>query len=1550
MSSEPQLEIGSVPPSKDKSKEEKKPRGIVGKKSSVVKILPPEISSSISQKLDTLIPVFQPFQGLSTSLPITVAEEKEAAKDQTNPLLHPDKKIVKKVKEKKQSLLQPITSSSSSSRTAPTPLKHVKKTLNFKKHDRSDLLDDDTMEILDGISPIFKKYIKQQDKTESKNPYLTSLSIYTPQTRRSFYRFVESSYGPEFTIPLKPKGRIDENACDKIEQSKRSGVIEAFSYQKFISEYLRNASPYRGILVYHGLGFGKTCSSIAAAEALYGTANKKIIVMTPASLRPNFMSEISFCGFRHFNVNNHWIKQSLISEDGVTYLYAQEIMSLPKQYLDRVLRRSEEERQVIWIPYFDKPSNFYDDTQISEQDRQDIREQITAMIDARITFINYNGIRVEQLKEYACNPDEDGKYFFDDAVVVIDEVHNLVRLMQGNIIPFITQRKGRQREVDVETIVPGRWKPLQCTPKLRTYMPAQQQQNEQELKLGKKPRKPKSYTRGYMLYRLLSDARNSKIIGLSGTPIINFPEELGILSNILGGYIECVEFNVSTTDDVVLNAIKVILEVEERIDIIRYQKRDRYTEFLVSTFPEGYEKDLSEDLDEFVGVKYNEDAQEGIRDIYTRLKSEINTQATILNEKFVSYPRLPVDDESFRKEFINPQDLSITNSLVLKKRLTGLISYYNASNDAYMPRVVKDEIVQCEMSDFVLSKYSTARITEIKGEATKEKNPDDMFAMVEMFAKLKNPSSYRFRSRALCNFAFPESIPRPFPEDEKEILATADEESAMDEDLFGAEYSDDPERDKEEAKKIQEEEEAQIAQENQQDDDQNREEQGDEKENIPKQESNPIKGGNEDIYDIEEGDIEYIDNDSENNEDEEDNDSENNEDEEDNDSENNEDEEDDEDENNEDEEDVEDEDYGNELEGGMNGDSDNEAPLPVAPVKRTRPVVKTGSKPSMASLRATLSESDDKPVAAAKPASSIVKASNISDSKKIVPSSAIVKASDANSISAVAKPASAPSVPRKKPVASVLPSVEKQEEIKSAPSIIKAKDVATVAAEPVKSVTETKPVPRKKPVAKELAPVAPVAAEASTSVTEAKPVVRKRPVAKELVPVVPVVDESKAAEEKQREEIRSKAEIIPEKRRLTYSELIKLAMDELNNKRDLYLKLDSPNEEGRLATYSTKMDLMIRNMIESKGSNMVYSQFKTVEGLGVLGLALKANGFVEIKIMGSDQDPYFSEETEKSLRKGPGAKEKRFILFTGEGSRERKGLILNVFNGSLEKLPGRLKKVLEDSGYGKDKNIRGDICWVIGITGAGAEGISLKCCRSVHIMEPYWNNVRLNQVKGRAVRICSHTDLPFAEREVEIYTYYSVFSEKQKKADLDITIRTTDKSETSDEIVFNISMKKDKINNSLLDIMKEAAVDCELNSADNETIQCFRVDGRPDQYLFDPDLQVDKILTEMEFKEETRKKVVKREDVLEKAEKESGEIVPASRLSKKKERTEQVKGRMIRHTDKRTGIVRELVIIPSAKDRLRYEAYDPKDVQFRTRLANVDIDPVTLKITRISYL
>ena len=65
------------------------------------------------------------------------------------------------------------------------------------------------------------------------------------------------------------------------------------------------------------------------------------------------------------------------------------------------------------------------------------------------------------------------------------------------------------------------------------------------------------------------------------------------------------------------------------------------------------------------------------------------------------------------------------------------------------------------------------------------------------------------------------------------------------------------------------------------------------------------------------------------------------------------------------------------------------------------------------------------------------------------------------------------------------------------------------------------------------------------------------------------------------------------------------------------------------------------------------------------------------------------------------------------------------------------------------------------ITSSGAEGINLKNTRYVHIIEPYWHPVRVEQVIGRARRICSHQDLPLSERNVKVFIYLMTFTQTQ---------------------------------------------------------------------------------------------------------------------------------------------------------------------------------------------
>ena len=68
-------------------------------------------------------------------------------------------------------------------------------------------------------------------------------------------------------------------------------------------------------------------------------------------------------------------------------------------------------------------------------------------------------------------------------------------------------------------------------------------------------------------------------------------------------------------------------------------------------------------------------------------------------------------------------------------------------------------------------------------------------------------------------------------------------------------------------------------------------------------------------------------------------------------------------------------------------------------------------------------------------------------------------------------------------------------------------------------------------------------------------------------------------------------------------------------------------------------------------------------------------------------------------------------------------------------------------------NMYGEVIHLLMISSSGAEGIDLKNVRYVHITEPYWHPVRIDQVIGRAKRICSHKDLPEELQNVTIFMY-----------------------------------------------------------------------------------------------------------------------------------------------------------------------------------------------------
>jgi SNF2 family DNA or RNA helicase len=116
------------------------------------------------------------------------------------------------------------------------------------------------------------------------------------------------------------------------------------------------------------------------------------------------------------------------------------------------------------------------------------------------------------------------------------------------------------------------------------------------------------------------------------------------------------------------------------------------------------------------------------------------------------------------------------------------------------------------------------------------------------------------------------------------------------------------------------------------------------------------------------------------------------------------------------------------------------------------------------------------------------------------------------------------------------------------------------------------------------------------------------------------------------------------------------------------------------------------------------------------------------------------------------------------------------------KLTPRQRKIAVNS-YNNDK----DPVRVLFVSSAGAEGLDLKKTQSVIILEPHWNNERIKQVIGRAVRYKSHDGLPQRQRHVDIY---QLILKKPKNVPRK---NSADKQLVSaDDLLAEISRKKDE--------------------------------------------------------------------------------------------------------------------------------------------------------------
>ena len=305
----------------------------------------------------------------------------------------------------------------------------------------------------------------------------------------------------------------------------------------------------------------------------------------------------------------------------------------------------------------------------------------------------------------------------------------------------------------------------------------------------------------------------------------------------------------------------------------------------------------------------------------------------------------------------------------------------------------------------------------------------------------------------------------------------------------------------------------------------------------------------------------------------------------------------------------------------------------------------------------------------------------------------------------------------------------------------------------------------------------------------------------------------------------------------TYEKRIQEAIKYVTDHADKYLS------KTGLEMYSPKYLHMLENIQDAEhiGLHLVYSQFRTLEGIGMFTSVLDYNGYTQFKIKKDSVGEWSIDISEENLGKPT------YALYTGTESKEEKEIMRKIYNSSWNEIPKPLAKQLRE--IANNNNV-GEIIKVFMITASGSEGINLRNTRYVHIMEPYWHPVRTEQVIGRARRICSHTDLPEALQTVEVFVYLMSFSQEQINSDASIELKLKDLSKkmyqlkpdkpdkaqipyTSDESLFEISNIKEDLNTKIITAIKESSIDCAIYSRKGakEQLHCLQF-GQPTQNAF----------------------------------------------------------------------------------------------------------------------
>ncbi|MBV67948.1 MAG: hypothetical protein CMG26_06295 [Candidatus Marinimicrobia bacterium] len=593
---------------------------------------------------------------------------------------------------------------------------------------------------------------------------------------------------------------INDNFYESLKDLKKTSSLNI--YQLLVKKYLSLNTPYRGLLVYHGLGTGKTATAISLAEGLNG--QMRINTLLPASLEGNFIGEIMGDPIKgkmgwgeEINIKNNWKFVGLSDIDDEfkeKYKLDGKVLRSIQNLSVKECDNNSDKKKVksirgLYIP--DKDGQLYEE--LDDIHKIFLKQEIFYLIKTKYNFIHYNPfpkVKTTSIEGFKEDDEE------DEDLYLLDE-KDKKRLLTNNamIVKDLEKRlKFNKKNFNVESPFYG-----ECViiDEVHNFV-------REILNPSSKPSK--------VFYEWIVNAENVKLVFLSGTPIINKPAEIAVLYNMLKGLIKIYSFTIISDIDTEIVTKKLndifyenklsnieLFYVERnkgKLVISFIQERTNYESFKNPDDKDGIvytiqsKREGIKSFDEFINEIYKglhelfkDENITPSKDFYDNLSQSgknnlLKGKPVIYDKKLnITFNRRQklfdileddimidmTDNENFMRYFFEGRvEIPEKKRILMKRMLMGLTSYYpiDRSSIVDMPIVKDPEYISDDFKNHMIVK--NMNVVPCMMSQTQFEKYMEMYSKekaIDAFARMNNydensPFHYHMRTRQTCNIVY----------------------------------------------------------------------------------------------------------------------------------------------------------------------------------------------------------------------------------------------------------------------------------------------------------------------------------------------------------------------------------------------------------------------------------------------------------------------------------------------------------------------------------------------------------------------------------------------------------------------------------------------------------------------------------------------------------------------------------------------------------------------------------------------------------------------------